>query len=52
MVASSDSDGRIYRLAFPFSSKLTIWPFHVVVVQQRERNLQKIMQVRSCYFAD
>ena len=37
---------------FPSSAKREIWHFHVVVVQQRQRNAQKrVMQVQSCYFA-
>ena len=27
-------------LRFPSSKKLTIWSFHVVVVQERQRNVQ------------
>ena len=45
---------RVYRekikfiaLPFPFSSHLKIWSFHVSVVQERQRNVQKsVMQVR------
>ena len=37
---------------FPFSSKLKIWLFHVVVVQGQERNIQKsVMHEQSCCFA-
>ena len=39
-------------LPFPFPSKLKIWSFHVLVVQWRQRNVQKsVMHVQSCYFA-
>ena len=39
-------------LPFPFPSKLKIWSFHVVVVQWRQRNVQKsVMHVQSCCFA-
>ena len=40
-------------LPFPFSKKnLKIWSFQVVVVQGRQRNVQKIvMNVQSCCFA-
>ena len=39
-------------LPFPFSSKLKIWSFHVVVVQGLQRNVQKsVMHVQSCSFA-
>ena len=39
-------------LPFPFSSKLKIWSFHVVVVQGQQRNVQKsVMHVQSCCFA-
>ena len=39
-------------LPFPFSSKLKIWSFHVVVVQGQQRNVQKsVMHVQSCSFA-
>ena len=38
-------------LPFPFSSKLKIWSFHVVVVQGRQRNVQKsVMHVQNCCF--
>ena len=40
-------------LPFPFSSKLKIWSFHVVVVQGLQRNVQKsVMHAQSCCFAD
>ena len=40
-------------LSFPSSKKLTIWSFHVVVVQGRQRNVQKgVMQGQSCCFAN
>ena len=36
---------------FPFSSKLNIWSFHVVVVQGQQGNVQKsVMHVQSCFF--
>ena len=36
---------------FPFSSKLKIWSFHVVVVQGEERNIQKsVMKEQSRCF--
>ena len=34
-------------LPFPFSSKLKFWSFHVVVVQGRQRNVQKKRDARS-----
>ena len=38
---------------FPSSTKREIRHFHVVVVQRRQRNLQKsVMRVQSCYFAN
>ena len=40
-------------LPFPSSKKLKIWSFHVVVVQGRQRNVQKsVMHVQSCCFAN
>ena len=40
-------------LPFPSSRKLKIWSFHVVVVQGRQRNVQKsVMLVQSCCFAN
>ena len=46
---SSDRDGRIIASPFPFSSKIKIWPFHVVIVQGQQRNEQKsVMHVQSC----
>ena len=37
-------------LSFPFSSKLKIWSFHVVVVQGQERNVQKsVTQVQLLF---
>ena len=36
--------------AFPYSTKREIRHFHVVVVQRRQRNVQK--SVQSCYFAN
>ena len=39
-------------LPFPFLSEGKIWPFHVVVVQRSQRNVQKsVMQMQKCYFA-
>ena len=34
-------------LPFPFSSKLKIWSFHVVVVQGQQRNVQKMLDARA-----
>ena len=40
-------------LPFPSSKKLKIWSFHVVVVQERQRSVQKsVMHVQSCCFAN
>ena len=40
-------------LPFPYSSKLKIWSFHVVVVQKWQRNVQKtVMHVQSYCFAN
>ena len=40
-------------LPFPSSKKLKIWSFHVVVVQGRQRNVQKgVMQGQTCCFAN
>ena len=37
-------------LPFQFSSKHKIWSFHVVVVQGRQRNVQKsVMHVQTCF---
>ena len=51
---SSDKDGSIYRLTVPVIKKiLKNWSFHVVVVQRRQRNVQKsVMHVQSCCFAN
>ena len=39
-------------LPFPFPSELTIWSFHVVLAQWRQRNVQKsVIHVQSCCFA-
>ena len=39
-------------IAFPFSSKLKIWSFHVVVVQGLQISVQKnAMHMQSCCFA-
>ena len=36
-------------LPFPFSSKIKIWSFHVVIVQGQQRNEQKsVTYVQSC----
>ena len=38
-------------LPFSFSSKLKIWSFHVVVVQEQQRNVQKsVMHVQLSFF--
>ena len=40
-------------LVFPSSTKRETWHFHVVVVQRRQRNVQKrVMHVQSCGFAN
>ena len=40
-------------LPLPSSKKLKIWLFHVVVVQGRQRSVQKsVMHVQSCCFAN
>ena len=40
-------------LVFPSSTKREISHFHVVVVQRRQRNVQKsVMNVQSCSFAN
>ena len=40
-------------LPLPSSKKLKIWSFHVVVVQGRQRSVQKsVMHVQSCCFAN
>ena len=40
-------------LPFPYSSKLNIWSFHVVIVQKRQRNVEKsVLHVQSCCFAN
>ena len=40
-------------LLFPSSTKREIGHFHVVVVQRRQRNVQKsVMYVQSCCFAN
>ena len=42
----------IIALPFRFSSKLNMWSFHVVVVKEQQRNVQKrVMHVQSCCFA-
>ena len=41
---------RLAPLPFPFSSKLRIWTFRVVVEQGRQRNVQKSV-MESCLFA-
>ena len=50
---SSERDGRIYRLAVPVLKKLIIGSFHVVVVHEQQKNVQKsVMYVKSCCFAN
>ena len=40
-------------LPFPSSKKLKIWLFHVVVVQKRQRSVQKsVMHLQNCCFAN
>ena len=40
-------------LAVPVLKKLKIWSFHVVVLQRRQRNVQKsVVHVQRCRFAD
>ena len=42
----------IIALPFRFSSKLNICSFHVVLVKEQQRNVQKrMMHVQSCRFA-
>ena len=42
----------IIALPFRLSSKLNMWSFHVVVVKEQQRNVQKrVMHVQSCCFA-
>ena len=49
---SSGKEKESCRLLFPSSTKREIRQFHVVVVQQRQRNVQKsVMHVQSCCFA-
>ena len=39
-------------LSFPYSIKLKVWSFHIVVVQGQQGNVQKsVMHVQSCCFA-
>ena len=47
---SSGKEKEICCSVFPFSTKLEIRNFHVVVVQRRQRNLRKsVMHVQSCF---
>ena len=40
-------------LPFPYSSKLKNWSFHAMVVQERQRNVQKsVVHVQICCFAN
>ena len=49
--SSSEREIKFHRCLFTSSIKREIRHFHVVVVQKRERNVQKsVMQVRSCCF--
>ena len=50
---SSDTDGRIYRLAVPvLKKKKKSLSFHVVVGAEMAQNVQKnVMHVQSCCFA-
>ena len=42
----------IIALPIPFSNRLKIWSFHVVVLQEQQRNVQKsVMHVQSFCFA-
>ena len=49
---SSEREIKFRRCPFTFSIKHQIKHFHVVVVQKRQRNVQKsVMHVQSCFFA-
>lgn len=53
MIRSSGKEKESRRLVFTFSTKREIRHFYVVVVQQRQRNVQKsLMHVQSCYFSN
>ena len=42
----------IIALPIPFSNKVKIWSFHVIVLQGQQRNVQKsVMHVQSFCFA-
>ena len=50
---SSGKENENCCFVFPSSTKREIRRFHVVVVQRRQRNVQKrVMRVQSCYFAN
>ena len=50
---SSGKEKQSRRLVFTSSTKREIRQFHVVVVQWRQRNVQKsVMHVQSCFFAN
>ena len=50
---SSEKEKESCCLVFPSSTKREIRHFHVVVVQRRQRNVQKsVMHVQSCCFAN
>ena len=50
---SSGKENENCCFVFPSSTKREIRRFHVVVVQRRQRNVQKsLMHVQSCYFAN
>ena len=50
---SSGKEKESFCLVFPSSTKREIGHLHVVVVQRRQRNVQKsVMHVQSCCFAD
>ena len=50
---SSGKEKQCCCLLFPSSTKREIRQFHVVVVQRRQRNVQKsVMHVQSCCFAN
>ena len=52
MHQSSGKEKESFCLLFPSSTKREIRQFHVVVVQRRERNVQKsVMHVQNCCFA-
>ena len=53
ILQSSGKEGESRCLVFTSSSKREIRHFHVVVVQRRQRNVQKgVMHVQSCCFAN